>query len=140
MPNALFIDLLDSETFTTRQALVDIVVSCDHNSSMKTAGVRELKAKLSDYLRQVARGEIILVTDRGHVVAEIRPPGVEQAALTPADLRFRQAVDRGLIRASSLPVDQKKQALERLLKGAPGPMLAKGTAAQILDDLRGESL
>jgi antitoxin (DNA-binding transcriptional repressor) of toxin-antitoxin stability system len=41
---------------------------------MKTAGVREFKAKLSRYLEDVRRGEVILVTDRGEVVAEVRLP------------------------------------------------------------------
>ena len=53
---------------------------------MRAVAVRELKNRLSAYLRDVARGEVILVTDRGRVVAELRrptrdvPPGsIEQA-------------------------------------------------------------
>lgn len=42
---------------------------------MKTVGVRELKNRLSEYIRQVRSGEGVLVTDRGEVVAEISPPG-----------------------------------------------------------------
>ncbi|MHC4236478.1 MAG: type II toxin-antitoxin system Phd/YefM family antitoxin, partial [Planctomycetota bacterium] len=42
---------------------------------MKAVGVRELKAHLSRYLREVQAGEVILVTDRGRVVAELRVPG-----------------------------------------------------------------
>jgi antitoxin (DNA-binding transcriptional repressor) of toxin-antitoxin stability system len=42
---------------------------------MKSVGIRELKNKLSDYVRQVRSGETILITDRGEVVAEINPPG-----------------------------------------------------------------
>lgn len=42
---------------------------------MKTVGVRELKNRLSEYLRLVRRGERVLVTDRGEVVAELRRPG-----------------------------------------------------------------
>jgi antitoxin (DNA-binding transcriptional repressor) of toxin-antitoxin stability system len=41
---------------------------------MKAAGIREFKAKLSSYLADVRRGEIILITDRGEVVAEVRKP------------------------------------------------------------------
>lgn len=36
--------------------------------------VRELKARLSAYLREVDRGELFLVTDRGRVVARLAPP------------------------------------------------------------------
>ena len=42
---------------------------------MKTVGVRELKNRLSEYIRQVRSGEGVLVTDRGQVVAELTPPG-----------------------------------------------------------------
>ena len=42
---------------------------------MKTVGVRDLKNKLSEYLRRVRLGESVLVTDRGEVVAELLPPG-----------------------------------------------------------------
>lgn len=41
---------------------------------MKTAGLRELKGRLSEYVRAVRRGETVLVTDRGEVVARIVPP------------------------------------------------------------------
>lgn len=41
---------------------------------MKAVAVRELKNRLSAYLREVARGEVVLVTDRGRVVAELRRP------------------------------------------------------------------
>jgi len=42
--------------------------------TMKAVGVRELKNRLSEYLRLVRSGEEILVTDRGEVVAELRQP------------------------------------------------------------------
>ena len=41
---------------------------------MKAVAVKELKNSLSRYLREVATGEIVLVTDRGRVVAELRRP------------------------------------------------------------------
>ena len=42
---------------------------------MKTVGLRELKNRLSEYVREVRSGEGVLVTDRGEVVAELIPPG-----------------------------------------------------------------
>jgi antitoxin (DNA-binding transcriptional repressor) of toxin-antitoxin stability system len=42
---------------------------------MRAIGIRELKNKLSEYVRLVEAGESVLVTDRGRVVAELRPPG-----------------------------------------------------------------
>lgn len=42
---------------------------------MKSVGIRDLKNKLSEYVREVRSGEAVLVTDRGEVVAELIPPG-----------------------------------------------------------------
>ena len=41
---------------------------------MKAVAVRELKDRLSAYLREVAAGEVVLVTDRGRVVADCGGP------------------------------------------------------------------
>ena len=38
-----------------------------------TVGVRDLKARLSEYLRQVRRGQIIVITDHGSPVGRIIP-------------------------------------------------------------------
>ncbi|MBI4887626.1 MAG: type II toxin-antitoxin system prevent-host-death family antitoxin [Acidobacteria bacterium] len=40
-------------------------------------GARELKVRLGRYLRRVREGRTLVVTDRGHPVAELRPIGVE---------------------------------------------------------------
>lgn len=58
---------------------------------MKAVGIREMKAHLSRYLRDVQAGEVVLVTDRGRVVAELRPPGT---GTPPAE----SATDRALRR------------------------------------------
>lgn len=50
-------------------------------------GVRELKAKLSEYLERAAAGETIVVTQRGEPKAEIRPVSVDE--------RIRQGVREG---------------------------------------------
>ena len=39
---------------------------------MKVVGVKELKARLSEYLRLAKAGESVLVTERNEVVAELR--------------------------------------------------------------------
>lgn len=41
---------------------------------MATVGIRELKNRLSEFLRRVAEGERITVTDRGRPVAVISSP------------------------------------------------------------------
>jgi prevent-host-death family protein len=55
----------------------------------KTAGVRELKTKLSEYLRDVKHGETVLVTEHGRVVAELVPPGKVPAAELSRDDKVR---------------------------------------------------
>jgi prevent-host-death family protein len=55
-------------------------------------GVRELKENLSKYLEKVAKGELVVVTDRGVAKAMIVPipggdqmaVGVEEGWITPA--------------------------------------------------------
>jgi prevent-host-death family protein len=46
---------------------------------MRVVNIKELKAKLSAYLREVDRGETFLVTDRSRVVARLAPPGETDA-------------------------------------------------------------
>jgi len=58
---------------------------------MATVGVRELKNKLSEFLRRVADGERITVTDRGRPVAMLTPP-----ESTPDDEAIRRMVREGL--------------------------------------------
>ncbi len=50
---------------------------------MKIVGIRELKNRISDYLRAARSGETVLVTDRGEAIAEICPLGY---APLPKDL------------------------------------------------------
>jgi antitoxin (DNA-binding transcriptional repressor) of toxin-antitoxin stability system len=51
---------------------------------MKAVGIKLLKARLSEYLRLVKTGEIILVTERDEVVAELHPANRQKTA--PATL------------------------------------------------------
>jgi antitoxin (DNA-binding transcriptional repressor) of toxin-antitoxin stability system len=99
---------------------------------MKTVGVRDLKTHLSSHLRDVSRGDVILVTDRNRVVAELRGPGTgASASLTPEALLRQRLVDRGLL--GHVPPSGRphwKTALPRLLKS--------GTARELLDADREE--
>ncbi|MHB2020540.1 MAG: type II toxin-antitoxin system Phd/YefM family antitoxin, partial [Candidatus Xenobia bacterium] len=53
---------------------------------MTSVGIRELKNHLSEYIRRVAQGERILITDRGHVIAELCAPGPETGGPYPPGL------------------------------------------------------
>jgi antitoxin (DNA-binding transcriptional repressor) of toxin-antitoxin stability system len=58
---------------------------------MRVVGVKELKARLSAYLREAQRGETFLVTQRDAVVARLGPPVAEAAAGTQDDVTSRLA-------------------------------------------------
>jgi antitoxin (DNA-binding transcriptional repressor) of toxin-antitoxin stability system len=40
---------------------------------MKVVGIKQLKARLSEYIRLAKAGETVLVTERDEVVAELGP-------------------------------------------------------------------
>lgn len=63
-----------------------------------TVGVAELRQNLSRYLRRVARGERLVVTDRNRPVAELGPPPLGGPALDRliAEGRVSRPVRRGL--------------------------------------------
>ena len=68
----------------------------------KAVEVRELKTRLGSYLREVRRGQTIVVTDRGEPVAELRPIA---AANSVADAELDRLVAVGrLTRASKAPL------------------------------------
>lgn len=63
---------------------------------MKTAGIAELKARLSQYLSRVKAGEEILVTERDVPVARIVPVG-----RSGAGEELRELERQGLLRLGS---------------------------------------
>ena len=86
--------------------------------------MRELKNRLSAYLRDVARGEVILVTDRGRVVAELRRPSAE-LPVTAMDQVLARLHGEGLL-VTGLP--QRPEAYRR-----SDVRLAAGTSQGLLD-------
>lgn len=56
-------------------------------------GIRELKARLSYYVRLAREGERVIVTDRGKEVAELR-------AVTPAHPGLKELIDSGMVKWS----------------------------------------
>lgn len=49
--------------------------------SQPVVGSRELKTRLGTYLKLVKEGATVIVTDRGHPVAELRPISPDQVGL-----------------------------------------------------------
>ncbi len=97
----------------------------------KAVGVRQLKARLSEYLRLVRAGETVLVTDRDEVIAELRPARRQGRPLDALEEILDTLADAGEVTRASLP------------KGGwtwkvPGLGLAPGTARVLIDELRAE--
>ena len=87
---------------------------------MTTVGVAELRQNLSKYLRRVARGERLVVTDRNRPVAELGPPpsaGNELDRLI-AEGRVSRPPRRGLPEPLRLSGDPR--ALSRALEEIRG--------------------
>ena len=66
--------------------------------SLKTVNIRALKDKLSAYLRDVQHGDVLLVTDRGRVIAELRQPTLNHHALDAVQDREQKMMERGDLR------------------------------------------
>ena len=96
---------------------------------MRTIGIRELKARLSSVLRDVQRGEHILVTDRGRVVAELRLPDAGAWTESPADRARARLVAQGNLRVAENRISSYQVSPVR---GSPG------LAQEMLDAERGE--
>jgi len=98
---------------------------------MKAVGIKEMKARLSEYVRAVRAGEVVLVTDRGEVVAELRPP-TERAEMA------------GTLEGALAALKEAGEVTRatRSKKGwawtSRGLGLDAGSAARLLDELRAE--
>jgi prevent-host-death family protein len=97
---------------------------------MKAVGVRDLKNKLSEYLRHVRLGESILVTDRGEVVAELLPPGQGQGDAS-VSAGLQSLARRGLLTLGAPTETDLYPSLTR----KQGPR--RRSVAELLDDERG---
>lgn len=89
---------------------------------MRVVGIKVLKNRLSEYIRLVRDGEVVLVTDRDRVVAELRPPEPDRPR-RGVDARLAEWGRRGWIRegVESLgPIPEPPpgiMSLEEVLRG-----------------------
>ena len=95
---------------------------------MKAVAVKELKTRLSAYLREVRSGEVVLVTDRGVVVAELRQPSAG-AVLGSHDQILERLCAEGVLEPG-LPQDARAYR--------PSPLPRAVASAALLDAERGE--
>lgn len=66
--------------------------------AMRAVNIRDLKDRLSAHLRRVREGDVLLVTDRGRVVAEIRQPTVGAHVDVALGDRLARLAERGELR------------------------------------------
>jgi len=97
--------------------------------SATMAGIRELKDNLSRYIRRIEAGESISITVHGRVVAELVPPATSSKVGRRS--RFDELVAAGVIQP---PIDAGDPT-----EGWPDIRLPRGTAAELVDDDRGEA-
>ena len=96
---------------------------------METVGIRHLKNNLSAYVRKAEAGDVVLVTDRGVVVAELVPPGTAQ----------RPGIHPGLlelVRRDGLRLPTRPHDPELYLRPMPKIDLGGETVQDIIDWLR----
>ena len=91
---------------------------------MRTVGLKVLRNKLSEYIRLVASGETILVSDRDRVVAELRPP--QGGGPLTSDALLADAMRRGWLSAPLI-----------VREGAP-PRAPVTSLDTLLAELRGD--
>ena len=106
---------------TLMKMLVDVVATSSYIRAMKAVGIKALKNRLSEYVRIAARGEVVLVTDRDQVVAELRAPSIGRSKILD-DALLAAAVRDGMLRpplltGSELPPRRPCMPLAELLSG-----------------------
>ena len=88
----------------------------------KTVGVRELKARLSEYLRQVKKGRTVVITEHGKPVGRLVPAGQS------LEQRLQAMIDAGLAEWNGKPLPPVKPVAK--LRGG------KSIADLIIEDRR----
>jgi prevent-host-death family protein len=95
---------------------------------MSSAAIRDLKNRLSEYVRRVEGGQRIAVTAHGRVVAELVPPGPGHRGRPVS--RLQELISAG----QAEPPSEQGDPTE----GWPALRLPKGTAAELIDTDRGD--
>jgi prevent-host-death family protein len=93
---------------------------------MSTVGIKELKNRLTHYLRHTKQGEEVIVTERGKPIALLQPI---RSPLTPLsrEARLARMAARGLL---TLPTSRRRNAF------APLRVAGRPASQIILEDRR----
>ena len=92
---------------------------------MKSAGIADLKARLSNYLKQVKAGHELLITERGVPIAKLVPLGLS--------VRRRSRRER-LAREGRLILGRGRVRQELLRPPQGDPSMGAGVLAALLEE------
>ena len=88
---------------------------------MQTTGIKNLKNDLSRYIRAAEAGEIVQVTDRGRVIAEISPPRAPLGQTEP-ERQWALLIAKGLVtpakirQGTPMPPTEPIMSFEELMR------------------------
>jgi len=85
---------------------MDVMTSGDYNMVMKTVGIADLRARLSEHLKSVRKGRTLTVLDRDTPVAQIVPIQTESVEVRRAVRRLAElrVLDKPAKKTDSLAV------------------------------------
>jgi antitoxin (DNA-binding transcriptional repressor) of toxin-antitoxin stability system len=98
---------------------------------MKRASVSQVKSRLSAYLKDVQRGETVLIFDRDRPVARLEPVNRKDI---PDDERIKELVRLGILTAPKGRLDVKA------FLAMPGPRIPEEVAVRAVIQDREESM
>ena len=98
---------------------------------VKVVGIKQLKARLSEYVRLAKAGETVLVTERDEIVAELGP----SSRRTPVGERLEESLE---VLAATGEISRAAQPKGDWTWRSRGLGLPAGAAQTLLDELRQE--
>ena len=93
---------------------------------MQRVGARELKNRLGQYLKQVRRGQSLVITDRGRPIAQLNPVSENSGSETELMAILKTLETQGKLRLPTGP----------LRKFRPLPGRGKSASQMIIEDRR----
>jgi len=81
---------------------LDEVITGSRRVWVKAVGIKQLNAHLSDHIRLAKAGEVVLVTEREEVAAELRPARRHLPAATSEDDVFDAPAEDGKVERASM--------------------------------------
>lgn len=101
----------------------------DYHGGMRAVGIKQLKSRLSEYVRLARAGETILVSVHDEVVAELGPPRHQRPEPESTEAALDRLADRNQLTRAS-------QTKSGWTWKAPSLGLDSEAAGKILDELR----